>query len=231
MCIEYCGVPTNYQITFPCKCALCISNQPIIKEQKMTQRKYMPTLAELLDRMSICQLKEWLIPEHREEYSKEIEDIEHDIDLILEEQNVKFDARSLRALIILGQINREIWLNESEARKGNKDGNKLVLTHSLNGIRNRAKNIIQEMLGGRKDHKTDCLGSDHMNWEPSWNDKTPVLNNIDKNYYALEPLDTIVIGDKIWLEREWKDITSGSVHNGELVGTRWVIRKALGYRP
>ena len=46
-------------------------------------RKYLPTLAELVDRLSIAQLKEVFITEHKEEYAQEIKDIVHDIDLIL----------------------------------------------------------------------------------------------------------------------------------------------------
>ena len=43
-------------------------------------RKYLPTIAELIDRLSIIQLKEVFIPEHKEEYAKEIKDIVHDLD-------------------------------------------------------------------------------------------------------------------------------------------------------
>ena len=50
----------------------------------MKERKYLPTLAELIDRLSISQLKEQFISEHKEEYAQEIRDIKHDIDLILE---------------------------------------------------------------------------------------------------------------------------------------------------
>ena len=45
-------------------------------------RKYLPTLAELIDRLSIIQLKEVFIPEHKKEYAKEIKDIVHDIDML-----------------------------------------------------------------------------------------------------------------------------------------------------
>ena len=34
----------------------------------MEQRKYLPTLAELIDRLSISQLKEVFITDHKEEY-------------------------------------------------------------------------------------------------------------------------------------------------------------------
>ena len=37
----------------------------------MQERKYLPTLAELVDRLSIVQLKEVFITDHKEEYAKE----------------------------------------------------------------------------------------------------------------------------------------------------------------
>ena len=36
----------------------------------MSERKYLPTLAELIDRLSIIQLKEVFITEHKTEYAK-----------------------------------------------------------------------------------------------------------------------------------------------------------------
>ena len=39
------------------------------------KRKYLPTLSELIDRLSIAQLKEVFISEHKKEYAKEIQDI------------------------------------------------------------------------------------------------------------------------------------------------------------
>ena len=50
----------------------------------MSERKYLPTLAELIDRLSIAQLKEVKIPEHKVEYAQEIADIVHDIQLCLD---------------------------------------------------------------------------------------------------------------------------------------------------
>jgi hypothetical protein len=65
-------------------------------------------------------------------------------------------------------MNLHIWHNESNYRRGIKDGNNLELTHGLNGIRNTSKNIIQEVTGGRKDYKVDCLAADWSDWEVSW---------------------------------------------------------------
>ena len=132
-------------------------------------RKYLPTLSELVDRLSIVQLKEVFITEHKEEYAKEIEDIMHDIDVVLD--NRKPDAEMIRAIIVLAQMNLHIWHNESNYRKGIKDGNNLELTHGLNGIRNTAKNKIQEKMRGRKDYKIDCLAAEFKDWEISWNNK------------------------------------------------------------
>jgi hypothetical protein len=134
-------------------------------DNNMSERKYLPTLSELIDRLSIIQLKEVFIPKHKEEYAKEIEAIVHDINLLLE--NSKIDGDSIRAIVVLSQMNLHIWHNESAVRNG-KEGADLRLTHGLNGIRNTAKNKIQETVGGRKDYKTDCLADDFKDWEISW---------------------------------------------------------------
>ena len=131
-------------------------------------RKYLPTLAELIDRLSIVQLKEVFIPEHKNEYSKEINDIIHDLDLELSEKSVTLSGDDIRAIVVLAQMNLHIWHNESNYRKGIKDGNNLELTHGLNGIRNTAKNKIQESIGGRKDYKIDCLAAEFKDWDVSW---------------------------------------------------------------
>ena len=132
------------------------------------ERKYLPTLSELVDRLSIVQLKEVFIPDHKKEYAQEISNILHDIDLTLREEDVIIDAKAIRSIIVLSQMNLHIWHNESNYRKGIKDGNNLELTHGLNGIRNTAKNRIQEVVGGRKDYKIDCLAAEFSDWEISW---------------------------------------------------------------
>ena len=131
-------------------------------------RKYLPTISELIDRLSIVQLKEVFIPEHREEYAQEIRDIVHDLDELIYWE--KPTGEMIRAIVVLAQMNLHIWHNESEARKGINAGENLRLTHGLNGIRNTAKNKIQENLveGGRKDHKIDCIAAEFEDWEVSW---------------------------------------------------------------
>jgi len=132
-------------------------------------RKYLPTLGELIDRLSIVQLKEVKIPQHKEEYQKEIKDIVHDItEILTTTKQLKVDGDFIRAIIVLSQMNTHIWYNEDKARSGENKGNDLLLTHGLNGIRNTAKNKIQEWDGGRKDYKVDCIAAEFKEWEVSW---------------------------------------------------------------
>jgi hypothetical protein len=135
---------------------------------KTKNRKYLPTLSELIDRLSIAQLKEVKIPEHKEEYASEISDIVHDIQLCLDEQDGIVTSEVIRAIILLSQMNAHIWHNESAVRAGTAGPSNLALTHGINGIRNTAKNKIQEIVGGRKDYKIDCLAADFKDWEISW---------------------------------------------------------------
>ena len=130
-------------------------------------RKYLPTLAELVDRLSIVQLKEVFITDHKDEYAEEIKNIVHDIELILKDKDVRLTGEDVRAIIVLSQMNLHIWHNETQYRAGTGNGN-LGLTHGLNGIRNIAKNKIQENVGGRKDYKIDCIAAEFKDWEVSW---------------------------------------------------------------
>jgi hypothetical protein len=134
----------------------------------MKERKYLPTLSELIDRLSIIQLKEVFITDHKIEYAEEIAAIVHDIQLYLDESKEPLTAETIRAIVVLSQMNLHIWHNESNVRNGSEGPNALALTHGLNGIRNTAKNKIQEVVGGRKDYKIDCLAAEFKDWEISW---------------------------------------------------------------
>ena len=134
----------------------------------MEQRKYLPTLSELIDRLSISQLKEVFITDHKEEYAQEIADIVHDVELLLTQTEGRVTGEQIRAIIVLAQMNLHIWHNESNVRSGKEGPSALALTHGLNGIRNTAKNKIQEVMGGRKDYKIDCLAAEFKDWNISW---------------------------------------------------------------
>jgi hypothetical protein len=143
------------------------------------ERKYLPTLAELIDRQSICILKSIFIPHNKSEYDKEVRDIGHDIDILLEENDTKLNAISVKAIMVTMLSNRYIWENETLARNGDsQDFSLLKKTHSINGVRNEAKNIISAGTGERQDLKIDCLAADlsgvdtKENWDVFKNERS-----------------------------------------------------------
>src|SRR5579859_8008022 len=129
-----------------------------------SERLYLPTIADLIDRLSIVLLKSVFL--NRDLYKDEIRLIEHDIDVALAESDCRMHAIDIRAVLAVMLANRFIWENESEVRKGSYHGDKayegdlLRATHSVNGVRNTAKNIIMRRFGGRQDLKIDCLAAD-----------------------------------------------------------------------
>jgi len=117
-------------------------------------RKYFPSVAQMIDRLVIITIKSIKIAENKEEYEKEASEIMHDLDLLLGERQGGF----IRAIIINAFINESIWANESKARSGGDDQGKMLLfTHSLNSVRSASMNKISELLGGRKDLKLDYM--------------------------------------------------------------------------
>ena len=144
-----------------------------MKRKEKSERRYLPTLADLVDRLSIVLQKEVFIPDHREDYRREQEAIIHDIDVILSDRP-PIGADQIRAICILQLSNRYVWENETRIRDGSSDEpqdiqlQRLKMTHAVNGVRNTAKNAISAFDGGRLDYKVDALSADlpaeHGNW-------------------------------------------------------------------
>ena len=126
------------------------------------KRKYLPELSELIDRLGITYLKCIKLgcknPEKKKAYVQELKLIKHDINLIVRKniKNIKDWGQFIGAIQIGLLANETIWSNESEARKeGYNDGHKLLFTHSVNGMRMRAGNVIASQIGGKKDLNLD----------------------------------------------------------------------------
>src|SRR5580700_6030709 len=101
------------------------------------------------------------LPDRREEYIAERDLILHDIDLILLTLSKGLSAKAVMAITMIQLTNRCIWESESKARAGGNEQDKLLkMTHSINGVRNTAKNVLSEEAGGRKDYKIDALSAD-----------------------------------------------------------------------
>jgi len=55
---------------------------------KSREREFLLPLAELVDRLTIDQIKEVLLPKHRESFAQEMLKIEHDIDAVIGEKRL-----------------------------------------------------------------------------------------------------------------------------------------------
>ena len=115
------------------------------------QRQFLPPMAELIDRMTVTQIKLALSKDNKDSFIEEISKLEHDIDLILDSNNLILDARLIRIVIVLSQMNLHIWNNKDKMQDKLKDNEEkeyldlLKLSHQLNGFRNRMKNSLLEI--------------------------------------------------------------------------------------
>lgn len=122
------------------------------------KRKYMPTLAQLIDRLCIVTLKSIKIAANKNDYEIEAQEIMHDLDLLLDKKGT---GQFIRAILVNAIANETIWSNESKAREGGSDQDHLLkFTHSVNGVRNQSMNVISQFVGERQDLKLDCLASE-----------------------------------------------------------------------
>ena len=79
-------------------------------------------------------------------------------------------GESVRAILVVMLAHRYIWENESKARAGGDDQDKLLkLTHSINGVRNNAKNVLAREFGERLDWKVDCFAAELVAQFGNWN--------------------------------------------------------------
>jgi len=128
----------------------------------MLDRKYFPTLSYLIDLLGILTLKSIKLgcknPEKKKAYEDEAKEVMHDIDLIIRQKGKKIKDWGLliRAIQVGLLANETIWQNETLARQGGKKQDYLLpFTHSVNGIRMRAGNVIAHQIGERKDLNLD----------------------------------------------------------------------------
>lgn len=134
------------------------------KTNTTDKREYLPNLADLIDALSIDQIKEVKFHDKKSSYAGEIRKICHDIDLIVDRKDVKLNSRLIRIIILIAQLNLFIWENKDRMQSESQDNylKLLKFAHQLNGIRNTMKNKISEEAGdtdpGRKRTNIDTDG-------------------------------------------------------------------------
>ncbi len=118
-------------------------------------RQYLPSFAELIDALTIDQIKE-VLSDQKEQATEDMLKISHDLELIIADKNIKFSARLIRIIVAIAQLNLHIWHNKEEMKDHPKKYEELlVLAHQLNGIRNNLKNILLAELGDKSARKTN----------------------------------------------------------------------------
>ena len=119
------------------------------------ERKYVPPLAELIDRLTVNQIKEVKMPSIKQAVWEECDRIAHDIDLLARERELALNAAQIGLISALAQLNLHIWMlkDRMEAGEGDYD-DQLRLAHQLNGVRNQIKNALlhqcQDVAEGAK---------------------------------------------------------------------------------
>ena len=137
-----------------------------------TNRKFLHPLSELIDRLTITEIKLVISKKNKDDLKNEVENIIHDIELILQEKNIKLDAKFIRQIIILSQLNLHIWNNKDKMQDVLEEDQKymayLKMAHQLNGYRNQIKNKL--------------LTIENINDESQLRDNTEV-DGLDFNFF------------------------------------------------
>ena len=126
----------------------------------MNERQYKLPFGELIDKITISQLRETLL--NTESYAEEIKQLEHDIDAVIHESGIILNARTTRIIFLIAQLNTLIWTFKDSMGDGS-DNDKYVkylkLSHQVNGLKNALKNRLIAMENGtvRTNIKTDNL--------------------------------------------------------------------------
>jgi len=117
----------------------------------MDQRMYLPTLSELIDRLSVTQIKLNLANNDPKDFQNEIKKINNDIDLIMREKKLQLDSEFVNLILVIAQLNLHIWHNKDLMQQNldNEDQYLALLkkAHQLNGYRNQIKNRILDIEG------------------------------------------------------------------------------------
>ncbi len=140
------------------------------RQSREKKRLHLPSFADLIDQLTIDQIKEVLKPKSRKAYAAEMKKITHDIDFLVRETGVKMSGRLLRIVIAVAQLNLHIWHNKDMMQADPRRYHKLLkLAHQLNGVRNRLKNILQEELGNKNkaSRKTNYSTDGLKGWDIS----------------------------------------------------------------
>ena len=134
------------------------------------ERLFLPPLAELLDRLTGAQIKQALLGDKKKEFANEMQKISHDMDLIIEENDIRLTSKIIRIIVLISQMNLHIWKNKDLMQENLENDEEylrlLKLAHQLNGIRNRMKNQLLDIEGTKDEsQKKSNFETDNLDWD------------------------------------------------------------------
>lgn len=134
------------------------------------ERQFLPPLAELLDRLTVTQIKQAILGDKNKDFAEEMKKISHDMDIIISKENIQLDSKLIRIIVLISQMNLHIWHNKDLMQENLKNDEKylklLKLAHQLNGIRNRMKNQLLDIEGTKDEsQKKSNFETDNLDWD------------------------------------------------------------------
>ncbi len=118
-------------------------------------RRYEWALTDLVDALTISQIRQSLVPEHSITAKRDLADLTRDIDATLAENKAVMTSEAVKLVLFISQANLRVWLNkERMLTDESKYFELLEFAQELNGLRNHARNRLMsewnEMRPARK---------------------------------------------------------------------------------
>ena len=137
--------------------------------KNINKRKIKYNFSDLIDRLSIDQIKQIEYENSANSYEKSIKNIMTSLDLILKKKKHKVSDIHINLFIALSQINLYIWFLRKEiSHKKKANSKKIKLSHQLNAIRNQLKNKLLYEINHKKNKsetKTNINREDLVGWD------------------------------------------------------------------
>ena len=115
------------------------------------EKKYHLPISELVDRLTILEIKLVLDSKNTADYLEELSMLKNDIEMELTLKSTIVTVELIQTLITLGQMNLHIWYIKDKMKDQihmpNEYGENMKLAHQLNGIRNQLKNNLLQLEG------------------------------------------------------------------------------------
>lgn len=110
------------------------------------ERAFVLPLSELIDRMTVTQIKTIMLKESTSDFNSELEKLKKDISSIINAKNHNIDGEFIQSIVILSQINLHIWNLKDQMQEHVDEPDEylrlLKYAHQLNGYRNKVRNSI-----------------------------------------------------------------------------------------